>query len=384
MLRVLLAGGGTAGHINPALAIAEIIKEHHPDAEFCFAGNPGKLEAKLIPQAGYRFEPIKIEGIQRKISVGNIGRNFKAAHYLIHSGRRARKIITDFKPDLVIGTGGYVSGPIVRMAAKMGIKTAIHEANAFAGVTTKLLSKNVDRIMLSVKETKNLDPAVKNKVTVTGLPVRHAFEKKSKSEARRELGFSDSDIVILSCGGSLGSKTINDTAARLFKWYSETGSNVCHIHSYGTYKDYSGFTEELERSGVKVRGNKRYIISEYVNMPLALTACDLVITRCGASTLTELEAVGRGAILIPSPVVAENHQYHNGMVLERAGAGFVFEEKDLGEDTVKDKVAELIASPEKLAELCRNAASLYIGDTNERIYETLRGLIEPILSSKEK
>ena len=133
---------------------------------------------------------------------------------------------------------------------------------------------------------------------------------------------------------------------------------------------------ELEESGVRVKDNRRYIISEYVNMPLALTACDLVITRCGASTLTELEAVGRGAILIPSPVVAENHQYHNGMVLQNAGAGFVFEEKNLGENTVTDKVAELLDAPEKLRELSDNAAALYIGDTNERIYETLRPLIE--------
>ena len=376
MLKVLLAGGGTAGHINPALAIAEIIKEHHPDAEFCFAGNPNKLEAKLIPQAGYRFEPIKIEGFQRHISVGNIGRNFKAAHYLAHSGRRAKQIINDFKPDLVIGTGGYVSGPIVRKAAQMGIKTAIHEANAFAGVTTKLLSKNVDKIMLTVKETKNLDPAVMDKVTVTGLPVRHAFEKKTKSEARIELGFADSDTVILSCGGSLGSRTINEQVKKLLKWYQDTGRKVCHIHSYGTYKDYQNYVSELEESGVRVKDNRRYIISEYVNMPLALTACDLVITRCGASTLTELEAVGRGAILIPSPVVAENHQYHNGMVLQNAGAGFVFEEKNLGENTVTDKVAELLDAPEKLRELSDNAAALYIGDTNERIYETLRPLIE--------
>ena len=376
MLRVLLAGGGTAGHINPAMAIAEIIKEHHPDAEFCFAGNPEKLEAKIVPQAGYRFEPIKIEGIQRRVSAENIKRNIKAVHYLVHSGRRAKQIINDFKPDLVVGTGGYVSGPVLRKAAKMGIKTAIHEANAFAGMTTKLLSMQVDRIMLTVEQTKNLDPSVKDKCVVTGLPVRKAFERKTKSEARRELGFTDDDIVILSAGGSLGSKTINDNVARLLKWYQDNNKNICHIHSYGTYKDYSGYVERLEADGVKVRGNKRLIVSEYVNMPLALAACDLVITRCGASTLTELEAVGRGAILIPSPMVAENHQYHNGMVLQNAGAGFVFEEKDLTENTVINKVAELTDEPAKLAELSANAASLYIADTNDRIYETIRPLIE--------
>lgn len=375
MLKVLLAGGGTAGHINPALAIAEIIKEHYPDAEFCFAGNPNKLEAKLVPQAGYRFEPIKIEGIQRHLSAENIKRNFKAVHYLVHSGRRAGQIIKDFKPDLVVGTGGYVSGPIVRKAQKLGIPTAIHEANAFAGVTTKLLSKNANVIMLTVENTKNLDESVKDKTVITGLPVRRAFERRTKQQAREELGFSEDDIVILSAGGSLGSKTLNDTVAGLLKWYQKTDSRICHIHSYGTYTDYKNYIDELEAQGVSIRGNKRLMVQEYVNMPLALAACDLVISRCGASTLTEIEAVGRGAILIPSPMVAENHQYHNGMVLQNAGAGFVFEEKDLGPDTVINKVAELTADRSKLEELSKNAAALHIADTNDRIFAAIRPLI---------
>ena len=376
MLKVLLAGGGTAGHINPALAIAEIIKEHYPDAEFCFAGNPNKLEAKIVPQAGYRFEPIQIEGLQRQISAENIKRNLKAVHYLVHSGRRAGQIIKDFAPDLVIGTGGYVSAPIVRKAQKMGIPTAIHEANAFAGISTKMLSRNADVIMLTVENTKNLDESAKDRTVITGLPVRRAFDRRTKQEARKELGFSDDDIVILSAGGSLGSKTINDTVAGLLKWYKKTDSKICHIHSYGTYIDYKNYIDELEAEGVEIRGSKRLMVQEYVNMPLALAACDLVISRCGASTLTEIEAVGRGAILIPSPMVAENHQYHNGMVLQNAGAGFVFEEKDLQEDTVINKVAELTADRSKLEELSRNAASLHISDTNDRIFAALEPLIK--------
>ncbi len=376
MLKVLLAGGGTAGHINPALAIAEIIKEHYPDAEFCFAGNPNKLEAKIVPQAGYRFEPIQIEGLQRQISAENIKRNLKAVHYLVHSGRRAGQIIKDFAPDLVIGTGGYVSAPVVRKAQKMGIPTAIHEANAFAGISTKMLSRNADVIMLTVENTKNLDESAKDRTVITGLPVRRAFDRRTKQEARRELGFSDDDIVILSAGGSLGSKTINDTVAGLLKWYKKTDSKICHIHSYGTYIDYKNYIDELEAEGVEIRGSKRLMVQEYVNMPLALAACDLVISRCGASTLTEIEAVGRGAILIPSPMVAENHQYHNGMVLQNAGAGFVFEEKDLEADTVINKVAELTADRSKLEELSRNAASLHISDTNDRIFAALEPLIK--------
>ena len=376
MLRVLLAGGGTAGHVNPALAIAEIIKEHYPDAEFCFAGNPEKLEAKLVPEAGYRFEPIKVEGFQRKLNFKNIKRNIKAVWYLSRTGSRSKQIINDFKPNIVIGTGGYVSGPVVRKAAQLGIKTAIHEANAFAGVTTKLLSKNVDKIMLTVEDTKNLDPSVKDKAEVTGLPVRKAFERISKSDARHKLGFADNEIVILSAGGSLGSRVLNENVARLLKWYQESGVKVNHIHSFGTYKGYSNYISELEADGIKVKNNRRLIIKEYIDMPLCMAAADLVITRCGASTLTELESVGRGAILIPSPSVAENHQYYNGMVLQKAGAGYVFEEKDLTDNTITAKVKELIEEPSKLERLSENAARLFIPDTADRIYRTLRPLIE--------
>lgn len=375
MLRVLLAGGGTAGHINPALAIAEIIKSYYPDAEFCFAGNPTKIEANIVPKNGYRFEPIMVEGFQRKISFQNLKRNARAVYYLSKTGKRAKEIINDFKPDLVIGTGGYVSGPVVRKAAQMGIKTAVHEANAFAGVTTKMLSKQVNVIMLTVAETKNLDPAVKDKTVVTGLPVRKAFELKTRAEAKKQLGFSEDELCILSTGGSLGARVLNENIEKVLKWYQQNDIKVNHIHSYGTYKGYADYVERLEADGVKVKDNPRLIIKDYLDMPTAMAAADLVITRCGASILAELEAVGRGAILIPSPNVAENHQYHNGMVLEKAGAGFVFEEKTLTDTTIIDKINELITNPQKLDKLSANSAKLYINDTNERIYKALKPLI---------
>lgn len=375
MLKVLLAGGGTAGHVNPALAIAEIIKEHHPDAEFLFAGTPFGIESELIPKAGYEFAPIKIRGFQRKLSLENIKRNIQAVSYLALSGKRAKEIIKDFKPDLVVGTGGYVSGPVVRKAAKMGIKTVIHEANAFAGVTTKLLSKDVDKIMLTVKDTKNLDPSVKNKITVTGLPVRKAFSKISKSDARKELGIPENATVVLSTGGSLGARTINNNVKKLLKWYQENNTDVYHIHSYGTYKGYANYIRELEDDGIRVRDNNRLIVKEYINMPLCMAACDLIISRCGASTLVEIESVGRGCVLIPSPMVAENHQYHNGMVLQNAGAGIVIEEKNLDDMRIVNEVEKLINDPAKLEEFSKNAAKLYISDTPDRIYGVIKTLL---------
>ncbi|MBP3271139.1 MAG: undecaprenyldiphospho-muramoylpentapeptide beta-N-acetylglucosaminyltransferase [Ruminococcus sp.] len=376
MLRVLLAGGGTAGHVNPALAIAEIIRSHHPDAEFAFAGNPEKLEAKLVPQAGYKFYPIMVEGFQRRITGENIKRNIHAAACLIKTGSRSREIINDFKPDLVIGTGGYVAGPVVRQAAKMGIKTAIHEQNAYPGVTNKLLSKYVDVSMLTVEEAKKyLDPKIK--YTVTGLPVRSGFSKITKAEARRELGFDDDTVCILSTGGSLGAGAINSTVLDLIAWYKESGMKVNHIHSYGGNGRETGFEKCLAEKGIELEGNKHLVIKEYIsNMPTCMAAADLVISRCGANALTELEAMGRGSILVPSPIVAGNHQYHNGMVLQNAGAAIVIEQKDLTSQWLIDTVKGLLEDRERLASLSENAAKLYISDTNDRIYNALSPLIK--------
>ena len=374
MLRVLLAGGGTAGHVNPALAIAEIIKKHYPDAEISFAGNPEKLEARLVPAAGYKFYPIKIEGFQRKPNWVNLKRNIHAAECLVKSGSTAKKIIKEARPDLVKGTGGYVSGPIVRKAAKMGIKTAIHEQNAFPGVTNKILAKSADVVMLTVKEAEKYMPE-NAKTVVTGLPVRGAFNTMSKSEAKKQLGFDENEICVLSTGGSLGARVLNENIAKLLKWYQDNDVKVCHIHSYGTYQGYKDYPEKLGAMGIDIN-NSRRIIKDYINMPVAMAAADLVISRCGAASLAELEAMGRASVLIPSPMVAENHQYYNGMVLQNAGAGFVIEEKDLTEKLFIDTVKGLIEDPEKLRQCSENAAKLHVADTEDRIFKALEPLIK--------
>lgn len=382
MLKVLLAGGGTAGHVNPALAIAEIIKSRIPDAQFAFAGNPEKIESKLIPQAGYKFYPIKIEGFQRRISGENIKRNVHAAMCLAESGSRCKKILDDFRPDLVIGTGGYVSGPVVRAAAKRGIKTAIHEQNAYPGVTNRLLAKEVDAVMLTVEEAKEYFKTGIS-YTVTGLPVRSGFSKVTKEQARAELGFDDDTVCILSTGGSLGAGAINSAVLDLIAWYKQSGIKVNHIHSYGGNGRETEFEKCLAEKGVRLEGNRHLIVKEYIsNMPTCMAAADLVISRCGANALTELEAMGRGSILVPSPIVAGNHQYHNGMVLQKAGAAIVIEQKDLTSQWLIDTVSELINDRERLASLSENAAGLYISDTNERIFSALEPLIDKSAVSK--
>lgn len=374
-MKVLLAGGGTGGHINPALAIASIIKQHDPDAEFLFAGTPNGMEAKLIPEAGYDFAPIKISGFQRKITPKNFVRNAKAAAYLSVSGIRSHQIIEDFKPDIVIGTGGYVSYPILSKAAQMGIPTAIHEQNAFPGITNRLLSKKVDEVMLTVEEAvQHIDP--KAKYTITGLPVRSGFSsgRLTRIEAKKKLGLDDK-ICIFSFGGSLGAGAINNSAAALMKWEKENGFPVNHIHGFGKM-GHETFLPKLAELGIDPENNPNLIVREYINnMDVCTAAADLIISRSGASTISELQAMGRASVLIPSPNVTANHQFHNAMVLGRAGAAVVIEEKDLTDELLLEKVLELIHDPARLDTLAKRAAETYVKDTPDRIYSVIKKLV---------
>ena len=376
MLKVILSGGGTAGHVNPALAISEIIKEIYPDAEFLYVGTPNGIEKDLVAKAGLDFAPMNVAGFQRRLSLRNIKRNMTAAWYLMTSGSRSRQIISSFKPDLVIGTGGYVCGPIVRMAAKMGVKTIIHEQNAFPGVTTKLLANEVDRVMLTVKKAEEYIRD-KDKCVVTGLPVRMGFVKGrlTKAEAKARLGLSR-ELCILSTGGSLGAGRINETVADLMAWYCREGIKVNHIHSYG--KNGRGtFVASLRTKGVELEEHPEFIVKEYIdNMPTCMEAADLIISRCGAGALTEIEAVGCGSILVPSPIVAENHQYHNGKVLENAGAAILIEQKDLTSEWLIKTVDSLISDPERLRGLSHNAEKLYITDTPDRVAAVIKEVLE--------
>lgn len=373
-MRALIACGGTGGHINPGLAIADMIKREYPGSEILFAGTPNGMEAKLVPAAGYRLETIKVAGFQRRLSLENIGRNIKAAGYLVTSGRRAKQIISDFKPDIAIGTGGYASGPVIRRAARMGIPTAIHEQNAYPGVTNRLLAKEVDHVMLTVKEALDFMEKDRFEHTVTGLPVRSGINNISKSEARKKLGFDDK-FTILSFGGSLGAGCINETMTAAIKWHVGKGLEINHIHGYGK-NGRDTVPQALKDAGISLKTD-RLRVTEYINdMDVCLAAADLVICRSGASTLAELEAAGKASILIPSPIVAGNHQYHNAMVLGNAGAAVVIEQKDVTDEKMIAEIERLYNDSGRVEAMSASAAELCIRDTNERILEVIRGLYE--------
>ena len=373
-MRVLIAAGGTAGHINPALAIAGAIKKADPAAEIHFAGRKEGMEYRLVTQAGYPFHHIEITGFQRKLSLNNIRRNLITLWNLVLSVPKAKAMMKEVQPDLVIGCGGYVSGPVVRCAAKKGIKTAIHEQNAFPGVTNKLLAPDVDIVFAAVPAAVEKLGAPE-KTQVVGNPVRpEVFEKAGERDAiRTQLGAGDR-TVILSFGGSLGARRVNEVVADLCAWEQKENKPVLHIHATGQYG--VELFKNLEKEKVFAPGGSLEV-KEYINnMPELLAAADLVISRAGALTLAELEAEGRAAVLIPSPNVAENHQYYNAMELQKAGAAVVIEEKDLTGEKLISTVSALLSEPGKLAAMGRNARSLSVDDSLDRIVDALLKLVK--------
>ena len=369
--RILFAAGGTGGHINPALAVAGLIRERCPDAEILFVGTCEKMEAKLVPAAGFDFKTINISGFQRKLSLKNIKRNIATLSKLLKASSQAKKIILDFKPDTVVGFGGYVSGPVLRMAAKLGIKTAIHEQNAYPGVTNKALAKKVDAVMLTVKDAEKLLDS-KNPCIVTGLPIRGEIVKADRDFSRAELGLDDRPMI-LSMGGSLGSRAINEAMAELIA-AKHNEKKYCFHHAFG---QYGRWLPDLRREkGVDPDGEKDITVREYIDdMLRCLAAANLVICRAGASTLSEIQALGKPSILIPSPNVAENHQYHNAMALVKNNAAVIIQEKDLTPQRLISEFDNLMKNPERLRKTGENARKMAIYDASERIFNVIDRLV---------
>ncbi len=370
--RILIATGGTGGHINPALGTAGYIKEKNPSAEIVFVGTADKMEARLVPEAGYELRTIEISGFWRSFSLSAIKHNIGTLLKLLKSSSQAKKIIKDFKPDLVIGFGGYVSGPVLRMAAKMGIPTAIHEQNAFPGVTNKALAGKVDRVMLTaIQAEKHIKS--KNPCVLTGLPIRGDILKGDRDFARAELGLADDKPLILSMGGSLGARPVNEAIKNLI--LNKYKDNDC-VFLHATGKDSENFKKELVENGVDLAKNPHIKIVEYIDIPKCLPAADLVIGRSGASTLSELQALGKPSILIPSPYVTENHQYHNAMALVENGAAVILEEKNLTAESITEKVNELIRDRAKLEKIGRCAKEMAVSDATARIYDTVCEIVK--------
>lgn len=363
-MHVLFAGGGTAGHINPALAVASALCAKDPKMQISYIGTKKGLESRLVPEAGYAFYTIDVAGFQRRLSFQSIKRNLSAVGKVFSASHDAKRLLKDLKPDVVVGTGGYVSGPVLREAVKLGLPTLIHEQNAFPGVTTKMLAPKVDRVLLAMPKAEQYIKS-RTKPSVVGNPVRSALLAVAKPQARQTLGIPADCPVLLSFGGSLGARPINEAVAGLMAMRPGQPPYY-HIHATGK-SGYQSTLEQLKHASVQPDGD-RLRVREYIDdMDLCLAAADLVVCRAGAITLSELAVCGKPSILIPSPYVAENHQYHNAMSLKEVGAAEVIEEKDLTPERLAAAVERLLFDPAALKKMSQKALAAAFPNAAERI-----------------
>lgn len=368
-MRVLLCGGGTAGHVMPAIAIAEIIEKAYPDSVIAFAGRCGGGENKAYLDTGRKLYTVEISGISRSLTPNNIKTIFK----LLKSSRNARAIINEFRPDLIIGTGGYVCYPFIRQGQRLGIKTAIHESNIYAGLVTKMLGRKCDKLLLNFEGTKKYLKNTNN-VEVVGNPIRNRFGTMTKKEARRRLGISDKEILIVSFGGSLGAKLINDYILEFISKYVLSDKRIRHIHSTGR-SYYSKIKEDHPK--LFNRASNASIVPYIEDMPLFLTAADLAITRSGAMTVSELCRSATPSILIPSPNVTANHQYKNAQYMQSIGAAVLIEEKELTAERLGMEIFALINNEDAIGKMSQNAYASSPKNTDKLILKALRSISSP-------
>lgn len=358
-MRVIMTGGGTGGHIYPAIAIADKIKEKHPRSEILFVGTKRGLESTIVPKSGYKIRFITVSGFSRK----NLLKNVKTGFDLLRGTLQAKKIIREFRPDVVIGTGGYVSAPVVREAAKKEILTYIHEQNAFPGVTNKFLEKYADRVFVAFPEAQEYFK-YRKKIIVSGNPVREAFRRADREKAREHLSIPHDAFVILSFGGSRGAKRINEAVLPLIDFVADQKDAYIVLATGSRY--YGEVQAKLK--GKNIEGRDDVSLLEYIDdMPSYLAAADLVISRSGALTVSEIVACGKAAILIPSPNVTGNHQYHNAKAIAEKGGAILIEEADLNDEVLVSAVMSVMHNREKLNEMERVSKAMASPDAVAKI-----------------
>lgn len=365
-MRVLLTGGGTAGHINPALAIAETILRNAPGSVVEFVGVAGGKEDELVPRAGYKLHHVKSSALQGKKGISRYASLALAAisPYLPSTV----SIIKKFKPDIVIGTGGYACWPIMAAAARMGIPTALHESNAHPGLAVRRLQSKVDRIWINFLETA---AAFGNspKVVCVGNPILQDFSTVNREEARAKLGIAKDQKLILSFGGSNGAEKLNAAVIDFMKSTVANNQHLIHLHASGKI-NYEDSLKLFKEAGLESAEN--CILRPYIyDMPLQMAAADLVIARAGAMTLSELAMMKKASVLVPSPYVAENHQYKNAKALADANAATLVEEKELEEGSLTKAICELLASDARLQEQQKNIASFAQADACQSIWKDI-------------
>ena len=368
-MRAIFAGGGTAGHVNPALAVANYLKKQEPDSQIWFFGGTGNIEETLVQRAGYPIYTFPLQGLSRSKSLSGMVKNVKALLDTWKAIQGCKKIVRELKPDIVMGTGGYASFAMVYAAAQCGVKTAVLEVNAVPGITVKQLSGKVDCVMLNFAETEKFVKSAK-RIEVTGSPIREEIVRCSE---RCDAPLFDNGMpLVVSFWGSVGAKYMNQKMEDFILCNALT-PRFNHIHAAGS-SQYGWMKQDVEAKGVDLNACKHIDLREYIyDMDKVLAQADLVICR-GGGTLAELCAAGKPSIVVPSPFAAENHQEKNARILEAAGAAAVVTEAEATGAGLYEKACELLSQPTLLAEMGENARKKGHPEAIDHIYRTLKSL----------
>ena len=374
-MNVIFTCGGTAGHINPAIAVANTVRSRYPDARILFIGAQGHMEERLVPQAGYELKCLPASGLSRKLSLAGLKKNIYAVKCVLSAVGECKKIFRQFRPDVVVGTGGYASFPALHAAQSMGIPTCVHEANALPGITTKLAANKADRVLVAFDESRAHYKKPED-VQVVGMPVHRDFVFTTRENARKELGLTDEKLVV-SAFGSLGAKVMNEAMAEVFALEQQDGFPFMHIHATGRF-GWEWMPGKVAEKGVELENCDSIDMREYIyNMPTLLAAADVFIGRAGSGTCNEVAAVGVPSILIPSPNVTANHQEKNARVLSDNGGAVLLLEKDCTAQKLYGEITALLGDEARQQAMRVQLSKQAILDSAERICDILEELAAP-------
>ncbi len=371
-MNVIFTCGGTAGHINPAIAVANILKQRKPDCKILFIGAEGHMEEKLVPAAGFELVTLPGSGLSRKLNMAGIKKNIHAVKCVVNAVSKCKKIIRDFEADVIVGTGGYASFPAIFAGARLGVPTVVHESNALPGLTTKMAAGVATKVLVcfeeSVKHYKNPES-----VEVVGMPVRQEFITTGKTEAKKILGLEDCQVVV-SAFGSQGAKVMNENIAGIFPLEQEDGFPFHHIHAVGSF-GWGWMPDKVRGNGVDYENCPTIDMREYIyDMPVVMAAADVIIGRAGSATCNEIAVTGTPCILIPSPNVTGNHQENNARVLENGGGAVVLLEKDCTPEVLYAEIQGLLVDEQRRETMSNALRGMVKIDSAERICDIVEEL----------